>query len=61
MPIYRLLCEDCNKTIERLCIIDEYVKCRKCGKVMRRLPTQSSFILKGDGWANDGYTGRGEL
>ena len=56
MPIYRLLCEDCNKTIERLCIIDEYVK---CGKVMKRLPVQTSFILKGDGWAEDGYTGGG--
>lgn len=59
MPLYSLLCEDCDKVIERLCKIDEPVKCRKCGKVMKRLPTQTSFILKGDKWAKDGYAGKG--
>lgn len=61
MPLYSLLCEDCDKVIERLCRVDEVVKCRKCGNVTKRLPTQSTFVLKGDGWASDGYTGRREL
>lgn len=60
MPLYSLLCEDCDKVIERLCKVDEIVKCRKCGKIMKRLPTQTSFILKGDGWAKDGYAWKGE-
>lgn len=58
MPLYSLLCEDCDKAIERLCSVDEVVRCRKCGKDMKRLPTQTNFILKGDGWANDGYAGK---
>lgn len=57
MPLYRLLCKDCGKTIERLCKVDEPVRCRKCGKAMKRLPTQTNFILKGDGWAKDNYKG----
>ncbi|MBE9542062.1 MAG: zinc ribbon domain-containing protein [Proteobacteria bacterium] len=60
MPLYSLLCEDCDKVIERLCKVDETVRCRKCGKDMRRLPVQTSFILKGNGWATDGYAGKGE-
>ena len=60
MPLYSLLCEDCDKVVEKLCKMDEAVKCRKCGKVMKRLPTQTSFILNGDCWANDNYTRGGE-
>lgn len=55
MPLYRLLCKDCDKAIDRLCKVDESVRCRKCGKVMKRLPTQASFMLKGDGWSSDNY------
>lgn len=60
MPLYSLLCEDCDKVVERLCRVDETVRCRKCGNGMKRLPTQASFILKGNGWAKDGYAGKGE-
>lgn len=60
MPLYILLCKDCDKVVERLCKMSEVVKCRKCGKAMSRLPVQTTFVLKGEGWAKDGYTGKGE-
>lgn len=60
MPIYNLFCEDCDWVFERICKINEIVKCGKCGKKMKRLPTQTSFILKGSGWAKDGYARKGE-
>jgi len=60
MPLYSLLCEDCDKVIERLCNVDEVVRCCKCGKNMKRLPVQTNFILKGDVWAKDGYSRKEE-
>lgn len=59
MPLYSLLCKNCDKVIERLCKTDEVVRCRRCGKDMERLPVQTTFVLKGDGWATDGYSGKG--
>ena len=60
MPLYSLLCEDCGKVVERLCKMSEVVKCHRCGKNMSRLPVQTTFILRGNGWAKDGYAGKGE-
>ena len=48
MPLYSLLCEDCSNVIEILCEIDETAKCHLCGKVMKQLPIQTSFILNGN-------------
>lgn len=61
MPLYSLLCKDCDKVIERICKMSEVVKCRKCGKSMSRLPVQTTFILKGGGWAKDSYIGRAKI
>ena len=60
MPLYSLLCKNCGKVVERLCRVDEIVRCRKCGKDMERLPVQTTFVLKGDRWASDGYSAKGE-
>lgn len=30
----------------------------KCGEKMKRIISASSFILKGSGWARDGYAGK---
>jgi putative FmdB family regulatory protein len=57
MPLYSLSCKNCDKVVERLCKVDEVVRCRKCGKDMERLPVQTTFVLIGDGWATDGYSG----
>lgn len=57
MFLYSLLCEDCDKVVERLCGSDETVRCRKCGKEMKRLPVQTTFILNGNNWGKDGYVG----
>jgi len=58
MPIYDWICEKCGLKCELISMVDEKKKCRKCGNVMKRLPTQATFILKGDGWAKDGYARR---
>jgi len=59
MPVYSYRCDDCR---EHLVIEKSYkeikqlepFKCPQCKKDMIRDYT-SSFILKGDGWAKDGY------
>lgn len=56
MPIYDLLCEKCNTKVELIAKRDEKVKCRKCGRIMKKLPTQANFALKGDCWAIDNYS-----
>lgn len=58
MPLYSLLCEGCDIIVEQIRKVDEVVKCRKCGKAMKRLPAQTTFKLIGDGWAKDGYSAR---
>lgn len=31
-------------------------KCPKCGKIAKRIISQTSFTLKGGGWYKDGYS-----
>ena len=55
MPTYKYKCKDeeCNHSIETTQKIteDPLVFCPHCGKeTFRRVPTISSFILKGKGW-----------
>lgn len=74
MPIYDYLCEKCGKKVELLTITKQkkergggdgeviienpQTKCRTCGEIMKRLPTQANFILKGNCWATDCYSSR---
>ena len=57
MPIYDYHCKACDKTAEHLARYgDPTPKCASCGgPTLRALPRRTSFILKGGGWAADGY------
>lgn len=52
MPIYEYECVDCGKHCE---VIQKFndeplSKCPECGGILHKLVSQSSFILKGNGW-----------
>jgi putative FmdB family regulatory protein len=57
MPIYEYKCEKCKREIELFQKIsdppDKY-KC-ECGGKLKRLISNSSFILKGTGWYKTDY------
>ena len=57
--IYEFRCEECNKIMsESLPITSRKEKtvCLFCGEVSKRIISKNSFILKGEGWAKDGYS-----
>ena len=59
MPIYEYLCEKCGLEFEReQRISDETVKsCHDCrARQVKRLISQTSFLLKGRGWHSDLYS-----
>lgn len=57
MPIKEYKCLDCETIMfEKWIGIDEEVKCRKCGRILKPLISKSSFVLKGGGWACSGYS-----
>lgn len=66
MPIHEYECEICHNRIERLFKSSEKPPeqvvefCRQGRRVetFRKIISQSSFRLKGFGWAFDGYTNR---
>ena len=63
MPIYEYRCADCEKTFEVIQkFSDDPVKeCAHCsGAKVEKLISQSSFILKGGGWYQDGYANKKE-
>ena len=58
MPIYEYLCAKCSHEFEREQRITENpVKtCPECrSRRVKRLISQTSFVLKGSGWYADGY------
>ena len=52
MPIYEYQCESCNRQFEVMQRMTEplLATCEKCGGHVRRLISQTSFVLKGSGW-----------
>lgn len=60
MPVYQYKCEHCNITFEKLLekVSDKKEACPKCSKKSQKIPAPMTFILKGSGWANDGYTSK---
>lgn len=52
MPIYEYQCTACNERREYLQKFndDPVTECPICGGTMKRLISNSSFILKGTGW-----------
>ena len=61
MPIYEYLCEKCSHEFEReQRITEDPVKtCPKCrGRRVKKLISQTSFVLKGGGWYSDLYSSK---
>jgi len=59
MPIYEYLCEKCDHEFEvEQRITDDPVKtCPECrSRKVKRLISQTSFVLKGGGWYSDLYS-----
>ena len=59
MPVYEYLCKGCDHEFEReQRISDKPVKkCPSCGAMkVKRLISQTSFVLKGGGWYGDLYS-----
>lgn len=57
MPLYDLYCDDCKHEEEKSLKLDqETPKCPKCGQQMKKAISCTSFVLKGGGWASDGYS-----
>jgi putative FmdB family regulatory protein len=59
MPIYEYLCEKCEHEFEREQRItaDPIKTCPKCkSRRVKKLISQTSFVLKGGGWYNDLYS-----
>jgi len=60
MPLYEYECQECGKQFEELQGFKDkpLIMCRFCGGAVRRLISQTSFSLKGDGWYKDGYANK---
>lgn len=59
MPIYEFCCPACGVKERLLKIEDSKLKqltCDECGRLMIKIPSVSSFELKGGGWYDSGYT-----
>ncbi|MDI1472567.1 MAG: zinc ribbon domain-containing protein [Thermodesulfovibrio sp.] len=52
MPIYEYECMECHKIYEFIQKFSEepLKNCPECGGELKKLISQSSFILKGSGW-----------
>jgi len=61
MPIYEYQCSKCNRVTEKLQgFSDPPLKtCPHCRGRVRKLVSNSSFVLKGGGWYRDGYSSTG--
>lgn len=57
MPVYEYQCESCGAVHE---IIQKYsdmpvIKCPACGGYVKKLISNTSFVLKGTGWYKTDY------
>lgn len=60
MPIYEHKCKKCFARFEIIVGMKQAnndTACPDCGGPTIRLISKTSFALKGDGWAKDGYSG----
>lgn len=61
MPIYEYRCQSCGHHLEAVQRItaDPLVSCPACGEdALRRLISQTSFVLKGSGWYATDYASK---
>lgn len=62
MPLVEFKCDPCGTTkevIRSLETMSEVEICPICGDTMGKVISSGSFVLKGKGWAKDGYKGTG--
>jgi putative FmdB family regulatory protein len=57
MPIYTYECETCHKvsTYYQVITAVPLTVCKACHGRLVKILSECSFILKGSGWAKDGY------
>ncbi|MGM0574553.1 MAG: FmdB family zinc ribbon protein [Myxococcota bacterium] len=63
MPIYEYRCESCGEHLEKMQAISEdpITLCPECGdEALKRLISQTSFVLKGSGWYVTDYANKGK-
>lgn len=60
MPIYEYECLNCGKMHEALRKFSDkpLSKCPKCGGTLKKLISNTSFILKGTGWYKTDYASK---
>ena len=60
MPIYEYKCDLCNGLWEEIQKFsdDPLTVCKSCEKEcgVHKIVSKTSFVLKGENWANDGYS-----
>lgn len=66
MPRYAFKCTklDCQHEMEldmKLSDFTDTVPCGRCGNISKISYKPTNFILKGSGWASDGYVTKGSL
>ena len=65
MPLFDFKCEKCGAVKELIRGLGKagevfFEVCDACGGVMHKTISSGNFILKGKGWAKDGYSGSSE-
>lgn len=60
MPIYEYECQKCGEVTEVMQRItdDPLTTCETCGGEIKRLISNTSFVLKGTGWYATDYAGK---
>ncbi len=60
MPIYEYQCLVCQKTTEAMQKFSDapLTTCPECGGQLKKLVSNSSFVLKGTGWYKTDYAGK---
>jgi len=59
MPIYEYDCDTCDKSVEVLQKMTASApRCDECNDAprMKRKVSRTTFLLRGGGWADDGYS-----
>ena len=59
MPLYEYRCTDCGHEFEKLAKVDDpppTCPVEDCSGKSEKRPSRTSFVLKGGGWATDGYS-----
>jgi len=59
MPIYEYRCTHCGHITEMICDIKKkpkWVECEECKERAIAVISNTSFRLKGSGWAREGYS-----